>query len=139
MDLETYVGAIVEGRFAEVGVPPPLLNPVGHLLAAWTAWTRAPAGQAAAPGQLARALDLVVELAPLPMGVPFLLSGSTVFCSSTKGGQACGLRTLAAVAFVVLRADGAAFGTADVWLVAHQLATRGAAWARPPSLLTPQE
>ncbi len=122
-----------------MGAAPPLLDQIEHLIAARAAWARAPVGSAATPRQLTIALALIVELAPLPAGVPFLLSGSTVFCSSTKGGQACGLRTLAAVAFVVLRAAGAAFSAADVWLVAHQLATHGAAWSKPPSLLTPQE
>ncbi len=136
MDLETYVGAIVAGRGAEVDAPPPLLNRVGHLLAACAAWGRVREGMAATPRQLARGHDLVVEGVALSAGVPFVLVGRTVLCSLTKGGQARGLRTCAAVAFVVLRAGGS-FSASDVWLVAHLLATRGSIWAGPPSLMTP--
>ncbi len=136
MDLAAYVGAIVEGRFTEAGVPPPLLDRVAHLIAARAAWARAPSGAASTSGQLACALGLVVEIAPLPPGIPFAMADRGVLCSSTEGGQVRGLRTFAAVAFVVLR-GGTAFNVSDVWLVAHQLATHGAAWAGPPSLLTP--
>jgi hypothetical protein len=118
MDID-YVHAVIAGRHADVGAPPPLLDDSIRTRAARRLLDMSPSGD---PAPMLRALGLRVEETQLPARAPLALVRGRVLIAAAASPPLRPWLVFAGLAVASLRFEVAAHSMSDVWLVASALA-----------------